>query len=479
MADKELGALSPIEALLAAALFHTVQQGNSRKVTAQQIADFVNGNYPAFIQTLLSAQSAEDVYEAIGAAPEAENADRLGGHLPAFFASAQDVATAFEQLTKADVDLGNVDNTSDDDKPISTEQQAALDLKVTGPNGGVSAKQVAGFADTTGDSIIGLTPEELRVFAQVMKGGYSGRDYLMNGNFRRWQRGTSQTTGGYGSHDRWFNNYSSSTMSSDRRSFAPGQTEVPGFPRFYTRTNWTPGPDNAASYAVKCQVLWDVTKIAGKRLTLTFWARASYARPLPLEFFQQFGTGGTPSTANSFLAGTANVGTEWQRFSLTFVVPSLAGKVLGSDDNSSTEFLFWLDGGTNFSARHGALPRMPQGWIELAMVSLVDGDATGEVLPVEWYDPDVENKRMDAFCQQVVVNLRAYAYGAGNTICGPLQWSEMRRSPDVSLVDAGISTNIAAFAMYNVTRWGCRPELIANAAGDFYMIGRQYILSAD
>jgi hypothetical protein len=138
MADKELGALSPIEALLAAALFHTVQQGNSRKVTAQQIADFVNGNYPAFIQTLLSAQSAEDVYEAIGAAPEAENADRLGGHLPAFFASAQDVATAFEQLTKADVDLGNVDNTSDEDKPVSTTQQAALDLKVEGPAGTVT-----------------------------------------------------------------------------------------------------------------------------------------------------------------------------------------------------------------------------------------------------------------------------------------------------------------------------------------------------
>lgn len=31
--------------------------------------------------------------------------------------------------TKADIGLGNVDNTSDDDKPISTAQQAALDLK--------------------------------------------------------------------------------------------------------------------------------------------------------------------------------------------------------------------------------------------------------------------------------------------------------------------------------------------------------------
>lgn len=45
MADKELGALPAISALLAAALFHGVQDGNSRKVTAQQIADFVKINF--------------------------------------------------------------------------------------------------------------------------------------------------------------------------------------------------------------------------------------------------------------------------------------------------------------------------------------------------------------------------------------------------------------------------------------------------
>lgn len=163
MADKELGALSPIETLLAAALFHTVQQGNSRKVTAQQIADFVNGNYPAFIQTLLSAQDADDVYAAIGAAPEAEhagNADKLGGQLPTFFAAAQDVATAFEQLTKADVGLGNVDNTSDEDKPVSTAQQTALDQKVTGPALPVADGAFAGFADTTGRLLKALSALE-------------------------------------------------------------------------------------------------------------------------------------------------------------------------------------------------------------------------------------------------------------------------------------------------------------------------------
>ncbi|SDJ25109.1 hypothetical protein SAMN05428983_0823 [Agrobacterium fabrum] len=167
MADKELGALSPIETLLAAALFHTVQGGNSRKVTAQQIADFVNGNYPAFIQALLSAQDADDVYAAIGAAPDA---DKLGGQLPSFFASAEAVddaladkvptsrtiaghaLTADVTLAKADVGLGNVDNTSDANKPVSTAQQAALDLKVAGPTTSVAGGLVQ-FTDATGDNI--------------------------------------------------------------------------------------------------------------------------------------------------------------------------------------------------------------------------------------------------------------------------------------------------------------------------------------
>ena len=34
------------------------------------------------------------------------------------------------QISKTDIGLGNVDNTADADKPISTATQAALDLKV-------------------------------------------------------------------------------------------------------------------------------------------------------------------------------------------------------------------------------------------------------------------------------------------------------------------------------------------------------------
>lgn len=43
-------------------------------------------------------------------------------------------------ITKANIGLGNVDNTSDADKPISTATQAALNAKITNPSGGLTGQ---------------------------------------------------------------------------------------------------------------------------------------------------------------------------------------------------------------------------------------------------------------------------------------------------------------------------------------------------
>jgi len=58
-------------------------------------------------------------------------------------------------LTKTDVGLGNVDNTSDADKPVSSAQQTALDGKVTGwpiDHTGAAAATDAIVLDVTGDT---------------------------------------------------------------------------------------------------------------------------------------------------------------------------------------------------------------------------------------------------------------------------------------------------------------------------------------
>lgn len=59
------------------------------------------------------------------------------------------VEAAVDGITKTSLGLGNVDNTSDANKPVSTATQTALDLKVT-----ASAPSVSGALDMNNNNII-------------------------------------------------------------------------------------------------------------------------------------------------------------------------------------------------------------------------------------------------------------------------------------------------------------------------------------
>ena len=53
------------------------------------------------------------------------------------------------------------------------------------------------------------------------------KNWIINGMFDVWQRGTSQTSIGYGSDDRWQNAHQVSTKTHSRQAFIVGQTDVP------------------------------------------------------------------------------------------------------------------------------------------------------------------------------------------------------------------------------------------------------------
>ena len=438
MADKELGALSPIEALLAGALFHTVQEGNSRKVTAQQIADFVNGNYPAFIQTLLSAQNAEDVYAAIGTAPEAEtagNADKLGGQLPAFFAAAQDVATAFEQLTKADVGLGNVDNTSDLNKPVSTAQQTAIDAKFNGPNGDVVAGEIVAFGDTTGKTGRKATANELRASSALGTGILFGfRNAVINGGFTEWQRALTQATSGYGSDDRWDNSHSGTTKTHSLQNFAVGQSDVPGEPAYFSRTVVS-SVAGAGNYCQKLQRIEGVRTFAGRRVTFTFYAKADAPKNMFVEMAQDFGSGGSPSPFNQFKAQIVALTTNWKRYDVVADVPSLAGKTIGTGQTDNLRIGFWFDAGSNFNDRTLNLGQQ-SGTFDIARVSLVDGDATLDPDPQSARHPVIERTLCERYYQTIAVSsMTGVTYTSNGDTRAPMLMfkTRMRATPSVSV----------------------------------------------
>lgn len=197
------------------------------------------------------------------------------------------------------------------------------------------------------------------------------RNKVINGNFDVWQRQTSQTSSGYGSDDRWSNKHLGSTKVHTREAFAPGQTDVPGNPRYYSRTVVT-SVAGAGNYVMKVQAIEDVRTLAGRKVTLTFYAKADADRPATVWLTQTFGTGGAPSGSVDDIAATPlELTATWLRFDIVADLPSIAGKTIGTDENSSLQIRFSFDDDTNRQS----------GTFDLARVSLVEGDASLESDP--------------------------------------------------------------------------------------------------
>lgn len=212
------------------------------------------------------------------------------------------------------------------------------------------------------------------------------KNKLINGNFDIWQRNNTQTTNGYGSDDRWFNGNTGSTKTSSLQAFVLGQTEVPGNPTFFARTV-VASVVGANNGVYKSQRIENVATFSGKKATLSFWAKADSNKSIAVDLSQQFGVGGSPSAPiYAFGVQKFNLTTSWKKYTATFDVPSIFGKVLGT----SSDFLelnFWFDAGTGINYRTNNLGQQ-SGTFDLARVQLEAGDTATDFderpYPIEW-----------------------------------------------------------------------------------------------
>jgi hypothetical protein len=159
-------------------------------------------------------------------------------------------------------------------------------------------------------------------------------NYIINGAFDVWQRGTSFTTTTQGSYtaDRWQFLYTTGAVPSilyTQESFSPGAAPEPGYEsQFFLKQKIVTVGGGPATYVSVCNNVEDVRSLAGQTATLSFWAKTSAATSSNLiQVRQFFGTGGSATT----FAGTLvfSTTTNWQRFTFTVPIPSIAGKTIG------------------------------------------------------------------------------------------------------------------------------------------------------
>lgn len=180
---------------------------------------------------------------------------------------------------------------------------------------------------------------------------------LLNSDFSINQRNFSSTTTAlaYG-FDRWQMDTSGGTTYS-AQTFTPGSGPAAGVEAANYARIVTTGQSGAGVYSLFSQKVEDVRTLAGKTVTVSFYAKAASGTPkVAIELVQYFGTGGSPSSSVQNYAGQVTLTTSWARYSVTITVPSLTGKTIGTTTNTSYfQVNLWPSAGTDFNARTGSL----------------------------------------------------------------------------------------------------------------------------
>ncbi|CAI2719736.1 hypothetical protein [Nitrospina watsonii] len=159
-----------------------------------------------------------------------------------------------------------------------------------------------------------------------------GKNALINGNFRIWQRGTSFTATGYSADRWWHEKGGGGAVTISRQSFALGQVDVPGEPEFFLRHDQTTGGSSPVPKIV--QRIEDVRTFAGETITLSFWVKGTApATDLTVFLVQVFGSGGAPSSDVAVNVGTYSFTGSWSKKTFTVAVPSISGKTIGTNDD--------------------------------------------------------------------------------------------------------------------------------------------------
>jgi len=193
---------------------------------------------------------------------------------------------------------------------------------------------------------------------QYAGGAPLSRNHVLNSHFGINQRNfsTTSTTSTYG-FDRWLFVYNGGTATYSAQNFTTSDAPISNYESNQYARIVTSGQSGSGIETRLVQRIEDVTSLAGKTVTVSFWAKAASGTPsIAVEMGQVFGTGGSPSSAVLTYAGKSQISNSWNRYSVSVNIPSISEKVLGTNANSSYLALqLYVSAGTDYNARTGSL----------------------------------------------------------------------------------------------------------------------------
>jgi hypothetical protein len=285
--------------------------------------------------------------------------------------------TKISALTAVAVAAGSNEipvNESGTTKKVTITQIAAL----------IAVKATGAEIDTGTDDAKFVTAKAIADSTAPHAGSMS-RQAIINGNFDVWQRGVTVTNPASGTFicDRWKIAHTFAAPPANiihsRQALTAG--DIPNAFYHYRIAPDGAGTDAAANEYYFSQLIENGTRYLcgnGKKVTVSFYARASVAnKRLGVFLIQNYGTGGSP-TANELINGTAiTLTSSWVKYTYTFTTNTLAAKTFGTANNDILFLRFMPAWGSNYQALAGVADTETfrgSGTIDIAQVQLCAGE---------------------------------------------------------------------------------------------------------
>lgn len=267
--------------------------------------------------------------------------------------------------------------------------------------------------------------------------GYAaGKNPIINGDFKIWQRGTSFTFSSSDAYtaDRFLVSAGSGgTVTVSQQTFTPGAAPVSGYEgSTYLQAAYSVSGTGCYIY----QKIEDVRAFAGQTVTVSFWARITSGTKTNcfVDVVQNFGSGGSATAVSNSTDPNFTLTTTWTRFTQVVPVASISGKTIGTSSflypriqygtSGTSTFQFWgvqVEAGssaTTFQTASGSI----QG--ELALAQRYYWRATGAT--VGWLIGTSSTAFEGSF--QMPVTFRSSA--------SSIEWSSMRLSDGTTATNA-------------------------------------------